>query len=190
MKITKKKKKIIVGISAFLATIGVSAATYMYSANNITYSNSSLSGTDAQTALENLITKYQNSTTTCPSGVNCTPKTNIKCRRATTLHTETCTNSDTSYFCQGAGYAVGDTITYGNKTITEGVLTTGDAFDCDVNGDGNVSAIDARWILQYAAMTREFDDKQFAAADVNGDGKVSAMDARWVLQAVAGTRVL
>ena len=60
----------------------------------------------------------------------------------------------------------------------------------DVNGDGNVSAIDARWILQYAAMTRDFDDKQFAAADVNGDGKVSAMDARWVLQAVAGTRVL
>ena len=67
----------------------------------------------------------------CPIGYTCKSNT-PKCIRATTLHTETCTNSDTSYYCQGAGYSNGATITYGNQTTTEGVLTTGDAFDCDV----------------------------------------------------------
>ncbi len=60
----------------------------------------------------------------------------------------------------------------------------------DVNGDGQVSSIDARWILQYLAMLRELNEEQFARADANGDGKISSIDARWILQAVAGTRVL
>ncbi len=55
------------------------------------------------------------------------------CKRATTLHTEVC--NQTSNYCAGSGYAVGDTITYGNLGIT-GILASGDAFDCDVNGDG------------------------------------------------------
>ena len=57
------------------------------------------------------------------------------CKRATILHTETCTNEDASYYCQADGYKLNDTITYGNLGTT-GTLTTGDAFDCDVNGDG------------------------------------------------------
>ncbi len=52
----------------------------------------------------------------------------------------------------------------------------------DVNGDGKVSAIDARWILQYVAATRPFTADQFKAADINGDGKVSALDVRLALQ--------
>ena len=55
------------------------------------------------------------------------------CKRATTLHTEIC--NQTSNYCVGSGYSVGDTITYGNLG-TSGTLTSGDAFDCDVNGDG------------------------------------------------------
>lgn len=57
------------------------------------------------------------------------------CKRATTLHTEICSNEDNSRFCQADGYALNDTITYGNLG-TNGILTSGDAFDCDVNGDG------------------------------------------------------
>lgn len=60
------------------------------------------------------------------------------CMRATTLHKETCTQEDTSYYCSGAGYTVsnkGTTITYGSLG-TSGKLTSGDAFDCDVNADG------------------------------------------------------
>ena len=55
------------------------------------------------------------------------------CKRATTLHTEVC--NQTSAGCVDSGYKTGDTITYGNLGTT-GALTSGDAFDCDVNGDG------------------------------------------------------
>ena len=62
------------------------------------------------------------------------PKGKIICKRATVLHTEECTQTDSQYFCSGAGLS-GKTITYGNLGTT-GTLTSGDAFDCDVNGDG------------------------------------------------------
>ena len=64
-----------------------------------------------------------------------TPVVKTVCKRATTLHTEECTQTDSSYYCSGDGYALNDTITYGNLGTT-GTLTSGDAFDCDVNGDG------------------------------------------------------
>ena len=60
----------------------------------------------------------------------------------------------------------------------------------DVNDDGQISAMDARAILQYVAMLRDFNETQLLVADANRDGKISSIDARWVLQAVAGTRIL
>ncbi len=60
----------------------------------------------------------------------------------------------------------------------------------DLNDDGNVTAIDARWVLQIAAGNKTATEKEMKAADVNGDGKVTAIDARWILQIAAGTRVL
>lgn len=53
------------------------------------------------------------------------------CKRAKTLHSETCTSSSTTGYCTAGGTS----ITYGQLGNT-GVLTSGDAFDCDVNGDG------------------------------------------------------
>ena len=58
------------------------------------------------------------------------------CQRATVLHTEQCLGS----YCSGMGYkpngSMGSTtITYGSLG-TASVLSSGDAFDCDVNGDG------------------------------------------------------
>ena len=50
-----------------------------------------------------------------------------------TLHTEKCEQTDSTYYCSGAGFA-GKTITYG--TVPGKELKSGDAFDCDVNGDG------------------------------------------------------
>ena len=64
-----------------------------------------------------------------------TPVANKLCKRATTLHTEKCSQTSTSAYCSGDGYALNDTITYGNLGTT-GALISGDAFDCDVNGDG------------------------------------------------------
>ena len=56
----------------------------------------------------------------------------VICKRATALNTETCNNSG----CRNAGIATGTTITYGSLG-TEGQLSPGDAFDCDLTGDGN-----------------------------------------------------
>ena len=69
-----------------------------------------------------------------------TPEKKVICKRSTTLHTEECTQTDATYYCSGAGYTTTGTkgtttITYGNLG-TSGTLITGDAFDCDVNGDG------------------------------------------------------
>ena len=58
----------------------------------------------------------------------------------------------------------------------------------DVNVDGKVDAVDARWVLQAAAGMRMLENE--TAADVNGDGKIDAVDARWILQAAAGMRTL
>ena len=76
-----------------------------------------------------------------------TPVSNKICRRATSLHTATC--SRTSGSCYEAGYYSGGskdttTITYGNLGTGE-TLTPGDAFDCDVNGDGTYDAATERF---------------------------------------------
>lgn len=71
-------------------------------------------------------------------GINVSAK-NV-CKRATELHTETCNHEKDTGFCGGymyspTGYKFGDLVTYGSiKNNDE--LTSGDAFDCDVNGDG------------------------------------------------------
>lgn len=58
----------------------------------------------------------------------------------------------------------------------------------DVNDDGNVDAVDARWILQAAADIRILTETEQLCANVNRDEQVDAVDARWVLQIAAGLR--
>lgn len=73
----------------------------------------------------------------------------IICKRAVTLHTEECTQTDENYYCNNAGYTKTGSkktniITYGNYGI-KGKLASGDAFDCDVNGDGIYNAENERF---------------------------------------------
>lgn len=71
--------------------------------------------------------------------------------------------------------------------VTAIPFTTFAATTGDVNGDGNISAVDARLILQVVAELKTADSLQnTAGADVNDDGKITAVDARIVLQMVAG----
>ena len=138
-KILKFIKHNVLGFIAgavIFGSLGVYAATVI-SASNVGYSdNNDLGAVNVQTAIDKLNTKatikIKEAEAKCPDGYKC-----IKplCKRATTLHTETCSNTNASYFCQADGYALKDTITYGNLG-TKGTLTSGDAFDCDVNGDG------------------------------------------------------
>ena len=93
------------------------------------------------------------------------PEKKVICKRATTLHTEECTQTDSTYYCSGAGYTTSgskgtSTITYGNLG-TSGTLTTGDAFDCDVNGDGVYNSDTERFYYvsdYYNTNTKSFED--------------------------------
>lgn len=51
----------------------------------------------------------------------------------------------------------------------------------DVNGDGDVNALDAILILRAAVNLTNLSDVQEKAADMNGDGNVDALDAIKVL---------
>ncbi len=56
----------------------------------------------------------------------------------------------------------------------------------DVNGDGQLSALDASLVLQHVAGIATLTAEQQSAADVNVDGVLSALDASLILQKVAG----
>ena len=88
---------------------------------------------------------YLNTDLTMENSVklNSYTKNKIVCKKATTLHTETC--SRTSNGCIAKGYTNGATITYGHtdsSKLTNGQLTNGQsggyALDCDLNGNGVV----------------------------------------------------
>ena len=92
------------------------------------------------------------------------PEKKVICKRATTLHTEECTQTSVTYNCSGAGYTSAgskgtSTITYGNLG-TSGSLTSGDAFDCDVNGDGVYDSNTERFYYvsdYYNTSTKSFE---------------------------------
>ena len=58
--------------------------------------------------------------------------------------------------------------------------------DGDVNGDGKVTAADARTILRAASKLENLSEEQKKTADVNNDGKITAADAREVLRKSSG----
>ena len=73
--------------------------------------------------------------------VNIHPVTR-KCQRAKTVHSITCTSSSTEGYCKAGRRK--DSITFG-QIGTSGKLASGDAFDCDVNGDGTYDAATERF---------------------------------------------
>lgn len=78
--------------------------------------------------------KVINNDTLCLNNKHLEITSNTVCKRATTLHTEICDRDDTDY-CIADGYNKGDTIIYGNCG-TINTLSSGDAFDCDLTGNG------------------------------------------------------
>jgi GH25 family lysozyme M1 (1,4-beta-N-acetylmuramidase) len=56
----------------------------------------------------------------------------------------------------------------------------------DVNGDGKVTASDARLALRAASQLEMLSEVEKYTADVNGDGKVTAADARIILNMASG----
>ena len=89
---------------------------------------------------------------------NCgeTQQTAYKCIRATELHTEEC-----NFACQGAGIASGELIKYGKLGTKGEEPASGDAFDCDVNGDGKYDSETERfyYVSDLYESTIEGNDK-------------------------------
>lgn len=73
-----------------------------------------------------------------------------------------------------------------NTYFTFATVRTG-----DVNGDGKVSAVDARHCLQLVAGKQlDISIKQEKTADVNRDGNISAIDARAILHMALGMKTV
>ena len=107
------------------------------------------------------------------------------CKRATTLHTETCTKTSTSEYCRADGNSFKGTITYGSLG-TAGVLTSGDAFDCDVNGDGTYDSETERfyYVSDYFDTSTQTFDNDYAvfiyySNTANGNLATSASSSAW-----------
>lgn len=75
------------------------------------------------------------------------------------------------------------TVTQGKVTILDKSAVIGDA-----NEDGNVTAVDARLILQHVAGIKSLTSSQSLLTDMNSDGSITAIDARIILQKVAGLK--
>lgn len=56
----------------------------------------------------------------------------------------------------------------------------------DVNGDGEVTIVDAKWVLQSIVKIRTFNSDQASKADVNGDLEITISDAKGILALVVG----
>ena len=81
------------------------------------------------------------------------------------------------------GCLVFNTTKLGDFLVTTKLLTS---LAGDANGDGKITAIDARIVLQIAAGAKTVSDEEIAKLDVSGDGKITAIDARRLLKIAAG----
>ena len=55
----------------------------------------------------------------------------------------------------------------------------------DANGDGKITAADARLVLRVSAKLETLSETAFLASDVNKDKKITAADARTILRVSA-----
>ncbi len=58
----------------------------------------------------------------------------------------------------------------------------------DVTADGNITVVDAKWMLQILAGTKTMTNEMTYVIDMNNDGKLSTVDAKYVLQIVSGMK--
>ena len=72
-------------------------------------------------------------------------------------------------------------------TLPEGVSEVTVAVRGDLDGDGKLTAKEARRVMTAVTRADSLDALQMLCADLNGDGKISAMEARQVLSAVTNS---
>ncbi len=161
--ITNNKRLILGIIVGIVMGVGVVyGATILYASSDVSFNNttaqlgngnSEISVQDALDSLYDIADTYG-----CPSGSNkfdknlnyaCTVgkeytiPAGYTCVRARWVHREKCNLTSASEYCSADGYTQSGSkgtymVTYGQLGTT-GTLATGDAFDCDVNGDGKIN---------------------------------------------------
>ena len=162
-KLKNNKKALFIILYIFVVTFGILIPLGFAAgedSSNVLFDNtkSSAGGQSLKDAIDEM--NYYCSKN-CPNGKVCKSNT-PKCIRATTLHTETCTQTSTRDHCSASGYTASGskgttTITYGNTTTISGALVTGDAFDCDINGDGTFDPTTERfyYVSNYYDTTKK-----------------------------------
>ena len=119
-----------------------------------------------------------------------TCKFSIYCDGNLVLESENLSSDEFTFVVpRGGSYTATVTVTDADATVTEatgGKLTAYDtAQKGDANGDGKLSAADARFALRCSAGLDKAEEALFHAIDVNEDEKISAADARMILRVVA-----
>ncbi len=72
-------------------------------------------------------------------------------------------------------------------TVPDGVSAVTVVVKGDLNGDGKLTAMEARQIMMAVTHSGSLSGQQMLCADLNGDGKVSAIEARQILSAVTNS---
>ncbi len=93
---------------------------------------------------------------------------------------------DTAASLIGAGYKPCSVCRPDKASVSAGTPGESSAPFGDVDGDGIVTAADARAALRIAVRLDAADDKELRAADVDGDADVTAADARLILCVAVG----
>ncbi len=91
-------------------------------------------------------------------------------------------NKTTNVHVDSRGYKCWFDECNGEKTTDSWYKYLGITKPGDVDGDGKVTASDARTILRASSGLENLSTEKKKAADVNGDGKVTAADAREALR--------
>ena len=93
-------------------------------------------------------------------------------------------NTDISGYSLAEQYLIDEHI----EKIREAILSLAYKYVLgDVNADGKMSLIDARFVLKVVSGTEELDRIQFLSADINEDGKISLIDVRMILRMLSET---
>ena len=134
------------------------------------------------------------STGICTANENVTIPSGTICKRAIDLHQEKCNQTSSTQACSAAGYTKNGskgttTITYGNCGTQGSSPVSGDAFTCDVNGDGIFDELTERfyYISDYYDTTNKTFDTSTAvliyynniASGVSCNKKTYAYDSNW-----------
>lgn len=121
-------------------------------------------------------------TTTVPTTESATEPTTIPTTVPTTIPTTAQTTVPTTETTTESTTAETTTIQPDSSESTTETTTKAEPLQGDINGDGKITAADARLALRASSKLMTLTDEQLLLSDMNGDSKLNAADARTILR--------